>query len=209
MKEKLFLFFGNENLEFPRLFGLIACVAAVNLAGINISVASEPNQQTSTIRKMLADGWTPGLGTGSLDSTAVLRVCDVLKVDEDHLDEAILQGLREYYINIKEEKHFPDNKERHYKTKRFLLKRELVDSHNTTDEQVFLDPGIFHSMDLQIKARVKKVGVFLTLTTTVYNGSSNNLQKHSKFAGSYNGHFFHEYFGNFVLEKLVKNNCEA
>ena len=209
LKEKFFLSFRNKRLGFARYFSVIVCVATVNLVAINISVASEPDQQTSTIRKVLAAGWTPGLGTDSLTSTTVLRVCDVPKIDGERLDEAILQGLREYYIDINEEKSLADSKEQHYQTHHFLLKRELVDAHNSSSEQVFLDPGIFHSMDLQIKAKVKRGGVFLTLTTTVYNGSSNNLQEHSKLAGSYNGHFFHEYFGDIVLVELVKNNCET
>lgn len=186
-------------------FLLLVSIAASG-AVVTVAHPREANAQSSRIITSVTDGGTPGLGSRELTSTSLLKVCETVEVDGDSVRDAVLQGLREHYIAEvdSEKKNRPK-----FETQRFLLRTELIESHDKRNSQVPLGTKTYHSMEVQIEARWSETRhkIALEITTRLFTGTSSDTARHKPAKGAYDGHFFHDRFGKMVLRELAERNC--
>lgn len=170
--------------------------------------SAEIGEQTGRVVTVLNDGGTPGVGSGTLKSTAVLPVCELAEIDNEALRFAIFDGLGEFYIAEASDSETPPQR---YKSQRFLLSDELLEAHDDSQNQVKLRGGKFHSMEIALvaKASAARRKISLKFTTTLFSGTSNDVRMHKAASGAYDGRFFHGKFAENTLEALKSENCKV
>lgn len=194
--------FCNENRPLVTAAQQLLLIFVFSMAANSAEVV----KQSSRIVTALNDGGTPGLGSGKLESTAIVDVCEVTEVDDEALRFAVLQGLGPFYIA---EDPKSDVSGQAYKSQRFLLETKLLDEHDDQSKQATLSGGKFFSMEMTLEALAspKRRKVSLSFTTILFSGTSNDVRRHEVAGGAYDGRFFHEEFAGEVLSALQTENC--